>query len=112
MIDWENVFNSVSVTLRLPGEASASAQGLLSVCHASDLRTENAPGALWLLLRTWSALAFHLRSNAAALHPYNEFRRVLGLDEPSLKARYAELDKFLDRVDETIDDFALASGIR
>ncbi len=111
MIDWENVFNSVSELSACPVRLKPPRKAYY-LSAMQYLRTENAPGALWLLLRTWSALALHLRSNAAALHPYNEFRRSLGLDEPSLKARYADLDKFLDRVDETIDDFALASGIR
>ena len=111
MIDWENVFNSVSELAACPVKLKTPRKAYY-LAAMQALRTENAPGALWLLLRTWTALAAHLRSNAAALHPYNEFRRTLGLDEASLKMRFSELDKYLDRVDETLDDFALSSGIR
>ena len=111
LIDWENIFNTVSVTSTCPVKLLPPRKGYyLNAMRA--LHEENAPSALWLLLRTWSIMAGHLRSNAAALHPYDEFRRTLGLDEGSLKTRYADLDRFLDRVDETLDDFALASGIR
>jgi hypothetical protein len=111
LIDWENAFNTISTLSSCPVKLKPPRKAYyLNAMQA--LREENAPGALWILLRSWTALAAHLRSNAAALHPYNEFRRVLGLDEGSLKARFADLDKFLDRVDDTLDDFALKSGIR
>ena len=111
MIDWENIYNTVSVTSSCPVRLQPPRKGYY-LAAMQALRAENAPGALWLLLRTWTTLAAHLRSNAAALHPFNEFRRTLGLDEASFKKRFSELDTFLDRVDETLDDFALSSGIR
>ena len=111
MIDWENIFNTVSTLSSCPVKLQGARKAYY-LAAMQFLRAENTPGALWLLVRTWTELAAHLRSNAAALHPYNEFRRALGLDESSLKSRFSDLDKFLDRVDETVDDFALSSGIR
>jgi hypothetical protein len=111
LIDWENIFNTVSVTSTCPVKLQPPRKGYY-LNAMRNLHGDNAPAALWILLRTWSLLASHLRSNAAALHPYNEFRRTLGLDEGSLKIRFTDLDRFLDRVDETLDDFALSSGIR
>lgn len=111
MIDWENAFDSVSVLASCPVKLKPPRKAYyLSAMQA--LRNENAPGALWLLLRTWTVLASHMRANAAALHPFSKFRQSLGLDESSLEERFDGLDKFLDQVDETLDAFARASGIR
>lgn len=110
LIDWENVYDTVAGQSNCPIRLHAYRKAYYQKAIEA-LSLDNAPAALWILLRTWSFAASHLRVNAAAHHPFKVFRQTIGLDDASFAARLKELDAYLDTVEDTIDAYARKNGL-
>jgi hypothetical protein len=110
LIDWENAYLTVSGQPNCPVKLHAYRKAYYQ--RAIDaLSLDNAPAALWILLRTWALAASNFRVNAAAHHPFKVFRQTIGVDDAALPARLKELDAFLDKVEDVIDGFARQNGL-
>jgi len=80
--------------------------------RAADALAAQAPyPALWLVLRTWTQAASVLPSSAAVNQGWRNTREQLALDPQNFASRLASLDKFLDAVEETLDQYAARYGV-
>jgi len=110
LIDWENAYDTVAGQPNCPVRLHAYRKAYYKKAIEA-LSLDNAPAALWILLRTWALAARHLRVNAAAHHPFKIFRQTIGLDDASFPARLKELDAYLDKVEDTVDGYARRNGL-
>ena len=71
---------------------------------------EKAHDVLWPLLRTWSDVVDRLPAKAGERQEWEQAFRQVDLLGPGFAQRVAALDAFLDVVEETLEEWARASG--
>jgi len=75
---------------------------------------ENPIAALWLMLKTWVLAGRHLPEDGTeenAINPLQAALNTLQLDEEHFTERLAEMDQYLDRVEEAIERWARSNGV-
>jgi hypothetical protein len=78
---------------------------------AAALWEENPDAAIWLLLRTWTRAVEILPEESPERPAWQAACQVLGLDVDQFPVRLQELDGYLDRVEETLDQWGNENGV-
>jgi len=78
---------------------------------ASALWEEHPTAAFWLLIRTWTLAVYHLPADSPAILPWQEACRVASLDKAHFGQRLEDLDRYLDAVEENLDQWAEKNGV-
>jgi hypothetical protein len=71
---------------------------------------DNRNSALWILLRTWTLALAQLAKNAPEAALWNQFTLALNLGKEQFQSRIAQMDIYLEAVEETIDLWAKDNG--
>ncbi len=80
--------------------------------RAAEALTEQAPyPALWLVLRTWTHAVCALPVSAASSASWRTTRELLAFDPANFANRLASLDKYIDSVEETLDQYSARYGV-
>ena len=110
MENWNTAFSSLQQVDKYPLSYSGCRR-LYYKKAILGLKDENNHAALWLLLWTWSMMASHLPKNNSSQKGYGDILSILMLDAENFSERLASLDKFLDAVEESIEEWRIASGL-
>lgn len=78
---------------------------------AAALWEQNPDAAVWLLMRTWTLAVNQLPEPSPVLEQWGAAVKTLGLEGKDFLNRVEELDQYLDRVEETIDQWGQANGV-
>ena len=78
---------------------------------ATALNDDYPDAALWLVLRTWTRAVLALKDDSVLRQPWLEACRQCALAAENLEERHAELDVYLDTVEETLDEWAKNYGV-
>lgn len=78
---------------------------------ADALFTDQPGAAAWMLLRTWTLALLNLPQGNPHFAAWEEACRTCGLGESDFSHRLADLDVYLDSVEETLDIWAQANGV-
>jgi hypothetical protein len=78
---------------------------------AAALWNEHPTAAFWIMARTWSQSAAHLPEESPHRASFAQLCQKVGLDEAGFEKRLEELDRALDRVEETLDIWARKNGV-
>jgi hypothetical protein len=108
--NWEAAYTVASSQPNIPPR--------LNVCRfpyyqrAATALWENSPSAaLWPMLISWSQAAGFLPEGAPAATGWQTACEKLQLDEAHFSERLQAVDRYLDRVEETLDAWANANGV-
>lgn len=77
----------------------------------SALWEENPGAALWLLLRTWTLTAARLDKDSPMVQDWNAAVQTIGLSPDHFEQKLQNLDRYLDRVEETLETWARDNGV-
>ncbi len=110
LASWKEAYLAASSQANIPAQIHACRQ-LYYERAATALWEENPNAALWPLLRTWSLAAGYLPGDSPANAAWQSLVQTLGLDEAGFASRLQALDRYLDRVEETLDTWANANGV-
>ena len=75
------------------------------------LSGDHPAAALWLMLRTWTEAAACLPAGDATRSAWESAFSELELNGAALEQRCHQLDAYLDRVEETLDEYSQQNGI-
>lgn len=78
---------------------------------AAALWESEPAAAVWILLRTWTLAVHALDAGPELLDAWRAAMSALHLDPESLEGRLAQLDTYLDSVEEAMEEFAQNNGI-
>ncbi|MDT8898393.1 hypothetical protein QYE77_08950 [Thermanaerothrix sp. 4228-RoL] len=76
------------------------------------LAAEQPLAAWWIQWRTWTRAMRHLGETSPAYADWHEASEALGLGLSQRERHLAALDAYLDTVEETLDQWATANGVR
>ena len=106
---WQDTFQSASQQADCPPRL-APVRFPYYQRAAQALCEQNPSAALWICLRSWTEAAAALPAGDPALMPWQNALPALGLAEGGFHARLEALDAYLDRVEETLDEYARQTG--
>jgi hypothetical protein len=78
---------------------------------AAALWESEPAAALWILLHTWTLAVHALEAGPELLAPWRAALTTLQLDPDSFESRLAQMDTYLDNVEEVMETFAQQNGI-
>ncbi len=110
LADWKEAYQAAAGQEDVPPRLHPCRQ-LYYERAAQALWDESPSAAAWLLLRTWTLAAQSLPGDSPAVAGWRSACQFLGLDEPGFGGRLRALDRYLDRVEETLDAWGNANGI-
>ncbi len=76
-----------------------------------ELESTRQEAALWILLWTWSLISTNLPEKSPEISAYLNFCSTLSIDETHFQERLSSLDRYLDTVEEVIENWAYQSGL-
>lgn len=74
------------------------------------LAGEQPAAVLWPMLRTWTLAAAALPADAPERAAWQQALTSLGLAGPAFEERIEAMDAYLDRIEETLENWAAANG--
>lgn len=107
LVNWQSDLTAAAGSQDVPQRLSAARLSYYERA-ASAMMDDHPQAALWLILRTWTRAAAHLKQ---PLSGWVEACRQLALSPADLPARHAALDAYLDAVEETLDQWAERYGV-
>ena len=111
MLDsWKASFHISSSQANIPPQLLPCRQVYYE--HAAAALWQNSPSAaLWPILLSWAQSAIYLPEDAPVLSEWLSTCQTLGLDAEHFSERLQAVDRYLDRVEETIDNWSRANGV-
>jgi hypothetical protein len=107
---WSEALHSAAalsdVPVRLHGDRHAYFERAVET-----LSGDHPAAALWLMLRTWTEAAACLPAGDTARAAWESAFSELELNGAALEQRCHQLDAYLDRVEETLDEYSQQNGI-
>jgi hypothetical protein len=107
---WKADYQAAGSLAELPARLHPARQAYYARA-AGALWEENPTAAAWLVLRTWTRLAELLPAGAPGAAGWQAAIQALRLDDDAFGRRLEELDRYLDRLEETLDEWARKNGV-
>ncbi len=107
---WKAAYHACSGLAEPPARLHPSRQAYYARAAAA-LWEENPTAAIWLIMRTWTLMVQILPAQDPAQTNWLSAIQALQLDESSFASRLDEMDRYLDQVEETLDDWAQRNGV-
>lgn len=106
---WKSAYQTCSGLADTPARLHPSRQAYYARAAAA-LWEENPAAAIWLIMRTWTLMVDLVSAPDLVQTGWHSAIQALQLDEASFARRLEEMDQYLDRVEETLDEWAQNNG--
>lgn len=107
---WLSAFQAAGKQEDAPARLNANRLGYYSRA-ASALKHDHPMAALWMALRTWTLAVKTLPIDGFDSSTWQNAIQALRLDEPHFADRLSELDKYLDNVEECLEQWGRDNGV-
>lgn len=107
---WKSAFLAAGKQEDAPARLNPNRLGYYNRA-ASALKKDHPMAALWTALRTWTLAVKTLPADGLDLSTWNNAIQALRLDQPRFPGRLEELDKYLDNVEECLDQWGRDNGV-
>jgi hypothetical protein len=108
--DWRACLQDVSQLESVPPRL-APTRLLYYERAAAALNEENTSAALWLVLRTWTRAISLLKPDSEYVQAWQNACQQMELDGTHFQEHLSLLDRYLDNVEETLDNWAQKYGV-
>lgn len=108
--NWKAAFTAASTLENAPPRLHPARQPYYERAAAA-LWEENTAAAAWLLFRSWTLAAGLLPADSPALEGWHSACATLGLDAERFPKRLEALDRYLDQVEEALDNWGRDNGV-
>ncbi|MCL4562353.1 MAG: hypothetical protein M1281_17290 [Chloroflexi bacterium] len=107
---WASAFDACSAASNLPSRLHPCRKNYYLQAMEAGLSSDHPESILWPLLNTWSTVLNTLPEPGSHLEHWSEALKTLNLSASDYAARSGYLDKFLDRIEELLDRWAVENG--
>lgn len=110
LADWRTTFGAVQ---RINDPPLKFSNGRMPYYEKAidGLKEDHQEAALWVLISTWSQMMSFLPEDMNTRVAFSDFCQVLMLGSDHFHSRLDALDVYLDKIEETIENWAAQNGI-